>query len=436
MKVVLRMSPSILIRGFSLLVLLIFFGTGPVLAQVLVAYDDSFGIPSGEPLVVEFYGILDNDILDGESAGENGATAELVSGVSHGSLALNPDGSFTYSPGPSFDGTDSFVYRAVFAAFSDQATVMLSACSGGPDIFTCWNETAFLAKASELGLVGFQEGFEDNAAWGLAQSPMAVPMVSSQGIQWMTNHSGPPSFNDITTGPGPARTGEWGIFDPRHGYATGTEIECDVDNPDSAVCLYYDGFTGVREPTRSVLNGVGGYITGSSGGRVAILLDGGLPIGGGRVTNGHQFFGVIDTRPAGFTKFEFREVDGKVGQALFIFGDDFTLLTPAASPVEDARVGRSRIFFAGAGPNPSNGRTSFRFSTPAQGDVQLAIYDVRGRFVRRLADGSRGDGAHIVDWDGRDRNGRNVPAGTYFGLLRVEIDGKPETQVRKMVIAH
>ncbi len=435
MKVIMGMSPSVLFRGFALPVLLVVIGTGSVLAQALVANDDSFGIPSGEPLVVEFYGILDNDLLDGESAGENGATAELVADVSHGTLALNPDGSFSYSPGPTFDGTDSFVYRAVFAPVSDQATVILSACDGGPDIFTCWNETAFLAKASELGLVGFQEGFEDNAAWGLARSPMAVPVVNSQGIQWMTNHSGAPSFNDITTGPGPARTGEWGVFDPRHGYATGTEFECDVDNPDT-VCLYFDGFTGIRDPAHTVLNGVGGYITGSSGGRVAILLDGGLTAGGGRVTNGHQFFGVIDTRPAGFTQFEFREVDGKVGQALFIFGDDFTILTSAPSPVKDTRAGGSQIFFAGAGPNPSDGRTSLRFSTPAQADVQLAIYDLRGRFVRRLTDGTRGVGTHIVDWDGRDRDGRSVPAGTYFGLLRVNIDGKSETQVRKMVIAH
>jgi len=425
---VIRMSPSIIIRGFIFLGLLILLGTGPAFAQDLVAFDDSFGIPFGEPLVVEFYGILDNDILDGESAGENGATAELVTDVDHGTLTLNPNGSFSYSPDETFDGTDSFVYRAVFAPVSDQATVTLSACDGGPDIFTCWDETAFLALAAEWGLASFQEGFEDDAAWGLARSPMAVPVVNSQGIQWMTNHSGAPSYNDITTGSGPARTGEWGVFDPRHGYATGSEFECDVDDPDS-VCLYFDGFSGIREPVRGVLNGVGGYITGSSGGRVQILLDEVPTNGGGRITPGHQFFGVIDTRPAGFTQLEFREVDGKVGQAL-------TMLTPAPSPVEDARSRNSRVFFAGAGPNPSDGRTSLRFSTPAQADVQLVIYDLRGRLVRSLANGTRGVGTHIVEWDGRDRDGRSVPAGTYFGLLRVDIDGKSDTQVRKMVIAH
>jgi hypothetical protein len=46
---------------------------------------------------------------------------------------------------------DSFVYRAVFGGVSDQATVTLTACSGGPQIFTCWKESAFLAKAVALG---------------------------------------------------------------------------------------------------------------------------------------------------------------------------------------------------------------------------------------------------------------------------------------------
>ena len=51
-------------------------------AQVLQAFDDAFGIPSDQWLVVDVPGILDNDLLDGESAGESGATAVLVSDVS------------------------------------------------------------------------------------------------------------------------------------------------------------------------------------------------------------------------------------------------------------------------------------------------------------------------------------------------------------------
>jgi hypothetical protein len=236
--------------------------------------------------------------------------------------------------------------------------------------------------AAEWGLVRFQEGFEDDAAWGLARSPMTAPLVNSQGIRWETNHPDAPAFNNITTGPGPARTGMWGVWDSGHGYATGSEIECDVDDPDT-VCLYFDGFSGIRDPTRGVLNGV-----------------------------------------------------GKVGQALYIWGDDYTMLTPAASPVEETMTGSSRIYFAGAGPNPSDGRTSLLYSTPAQADVQLIIYDVRGRLVRTLIFGPQGAGSHFIDWDGRDKKGRSVSAGTYFGLLRVNIDGRPDTQVRKMVVTH
>ena len=84
----------------------------PAFAQVLVANDDTFAIPYDLSLDVEAFGVLDNDELDDENAGEGGATAQLVSDVSHGTLALASDGSFTYSIGPSFDGSDSFVYRA------------------------------------------------------------------------------------------------------------------------------------------------------------------------------------------------------------------------------------------------------------------------------------------------------------------------------------
>jgi hypothetical protein len=39
-------------------------------------------------------------------------TAELVSGPAHGTLALGPDGGFTYVPAAGFTGTDTFTYRA------------------------------------------------------------------------------------------------------------------------------------------------------------------------------------------------------------------------------------------------------------------------------------------------------------------------------------
>jgi hypothetical protein len=324
--------------GFLRGCLLLVAGAGPAHAEVLLANDDSYGIPYGEALIVEAFGVLDNDALDGENAGESGVTVELVTNVTHGVLTLATNGSFTYAPGPEFDGIESFVYRAVFSTNSSEATVALTACTGGPQIFTCWKEAAFLAKAAALGHPSFQEGFEDNAVWGGARSPTSTLSVSSRGIKWRANdfdpsHSNPPP-NRITTGPGPARTGSWGVFDPEHGYAWGTEGECDIDNPD-AHCHYHDGFTITREPGSSAVHGAGGYFTGIHGARVAFVLNGDYtnPIGGGVIGVGeHQFFGVVDANPTGWNDIQFREIDGKIGQALFIFGDDFTVLSTGLEP--------------------------------------------------------------------------------------------------------
>ena len=55
-------------------------------AQTLLGVEDTYGIPFGLTLEVEPLGVLENDTLDGENAGENGAKASLVSGVSAGTL--------------------------------------------------------------------------------------------------------------------------------------------------------------------------------------------------------------------------------------------------------------------------------------------------------------------------------------------------------------
>ena len=252
-----------------------------VQASVLVAVDDSMGVPFGAPLQVEPFGVLENDTLDGASAGENGALAELVSGVTYGTLScptdptlhLCPDGSFDYLPdldpdsSLGFTGTDSFTYKAVFGTdVSAPATVTLTACTGGPDVLSCWQEAPYLAKLAELGYGFFREGFEETA-WDSVRSPVSAPSITNMGITWTSNHSG---TNNITTGAGAARTGSWGGYDPDHGYATGSESQCDIDNPPTH-CLYHDGLSGKTEAGGNALLAVGGYITGDIGSNIAII---------------------------------------------------------------------------------------------------------------------------------------------------------------------
>jgi M6 family metalloprotease-like protein len=65
-------------------------------------------------------------------------------------------------------------------------------------------------------------------------------------------------------------------------------------------------------------------------------------------------------------------------------------------------------------PNPFNPSTTIRYDVPAAGRVRLEIYDVRGRVVRALVDGSVTAGYHQVVWDGRDDAGRSMASGLYF----------------------
>ena len=70
---------------------------------------------------------------------------------------------------------------------------------------------------------------------------------------------------------------------------------------------------------------MGGFIDGSFGPNISVVLDQTTQIGFGQLAVGdHQFLGVIDASATGFTEFRYEEEDGKVGQARFIFGDDFS----------------------------------------------------------------------------------------------------------------
>ncbi len=72
------------------------------------AYPESYSIGHGKTLSVASPGVLAND-WDFE---HQALSAVLVTGPAHGSLTLNANGSFAYTPTNGFVGADSFVYRA------------------------------------------------------------------------------------------------------------------------------------------------------------------------------------------------------------------------------------------------------------------------------------------------------------------------------------
>lgn len=72
-------------------------------------------------------------------------------------------------------------------------------------------------------------------------------------------------------------------------------------------------------------------------------------------------------------------------------------------------------------PNPSSGALTVAYALDGRASrVSLAIHDVSGRVVRRLAADGAGAGARQARWDGRDGEGRAAAAGIYFVVLRAD----------------
>lgn len=68
-------------------------------------------------------------------------------------------------------------------------------------------------------------------------------------------------------------------------------------------------------------------------------------------------------------------------------------------------------------PNPFNPNTRISFTIPEAEHVQLQIFNVNGRKVRTLVDGSLEAGEHTYEWDSTDDAGRKVATGVYFYRL-------------------
>lgn len=88
--------------------------TGPV------ASPDAYTMPGNTTLSEVAPGVLANDIS------ATPMSAVLVTTTSHGTLALNADGSFAYTPVTGFAGIDSFTYRATNGASGNVVTVMIT----------------------------------------------------------------------------------------------------------------------------------------------------------------------------------------------------------------------------------------------------------------------------------------------------------------------
>lgn len=107
---------------------------------------------------------------------------------------------------------------------------------------------------------------------------------------------------------------------------------------------------------------------------------------------------------------------------------------PGARTANDSRGGRASTL-EHAMPVVADRAGSISYVLSETGRVHLGVYDVQGRRVATLVDGSAGAGRGTISWDGTDRDGRAVAAGVYF--VRLDVTGASGTRMqesRKMIV--
>jgi hypothetical protein len=76
-------------------------------------------------------------------------------------------------------------------------------------------------------------------------------------------------------------------------------------------------------------------------------------------------------------------------------------------------------------PNPFNPSTQITFTLPAQTSVTLGVYDMLGREVAQLANGTLAAGEHSVTW-----NASGIPSGVYVYRIRAGVF----TETKKLIL--
>jgi hypothetical protein len=100
--------------------------------------------------------------------------------------------------------------------------------------------------------------------------------------------------------------------------------------------------------------------------------------------------------------------------------DDPDELDPAIDGFSEDRTLAQAVTIDNNYPNPCTESTIISYSVPAGQSVQLTVYDVNGREVRTLADGTSRAGHSQVLWDTTDNAGNRVSPGIYVCRLTTE----------------
>ena len=109
-----------------------------------------------------------------------------------------------------------------------------------------------------------------------------------------------------------------------------------------------------------------------------------------------------------------------------------SIVAAGGDPTEDRTSIGAGFALSVPSPNPVAPRrgTSIHFTLPSAGNVELEVFDVTGRSVKTLVNGTLEAGAHTIQWNGVANGGTRLPSGVYMYRLQA---GKNSAQ-RKLIL--
>jgi hypothetical protein len=142
-----RLAVGVILATTAMSGLLIGTAPQPVRALVSLAVPDTLTMKHDRTAVVPAPGVMANDVV------LLGATVQLVSGVSHGTVSLQSNGGYTYSPAAGYVGSDQFVYQ-LSGLVPTTATVTITLTNAvpvpNPDAYSFSGSTLMVAAPGVL----------------------------------------------------------------------------------------------------------------------------------------------------------------------------------------------------------------------------------------------------------------------------------------------
>ena len=83
-------------------------------------------------------------------------------------------------------------------------------------------------------------------------------------------------------------------------------------------------------------------------------------------------------------------------------------------------------------PNPFKANTQFSFELNKSAEIEISIYTLGGRNIRKINRDYYQAGYNFINWDGRDKYGDNIANGVYLYSLKAIKDGKSVSKIGKI----